>query len=195
MVKVAHKDAEILGMIFQRYGEVKGYPWLGYAVSRNMAALTPVIEAIQAARSLSEREQELESARQKLLIEHAQRDERGNPVSYPVMVPGGGQNVRYEVEDKTAYNAALEAMIASDFSDVEAIAEDREKEFKRVWESDAELDLQVIKYSDAPEDLISGNDMTMLFKYNILEWDLERPAAASDASDSETSDTAEKATA
>ena len=171
---VTHREIEMLNGILRRYGTNTGYPWFAYGVSRNISALTPFISALEDARKPSEEEIEFQTKRQELLEKHGKKDERGNVIKHPINLPGGQSGYRFEFDDEAKYHAIEAAYIKKHYPDMESNAIKRMEAIKTLIEQAVEVDLHVLKMSDAPKDLISGNDMVLLLDKGILDCDIVR---------------------
>lgn len=174
MTKVTLRDLEAVNYLFKRYGSSTGNPWFSYAVSRNILLVGPFMKSLEDARKPSPMEEEYRKAREVLIQEHAKKDDKGKPIRHHINMPGTGQQgFRYELEDDQAFPAIEEAFMDEKFPELRDFTENKLKELVTLMDKEVEIDFHIIKMSQVPEKLISGNDMATLIAKGILLWDLD----------------------
>lgn len=172
---IVNSDAPYLMAIFRKYGEVTGKPWFSFKVSQISTALEPLVKAIEAAKRPTERELALEKEKDDLLKKYALKGPDGKHVTQLRNLPDGTQIMHYQLGDKTeAYNAAFIEMVNDKFPDVQELSEERRKGYEELLTSITVINVDSIKMSEVPENLITGNEMMLLFKYGLLYWDIKK---------------------
>lgn len=182
---ISHEKVMIVDSILQRLGS-SVEPFFAYSVSQNRSSLEPIVTAIKAAQKMSPAFTKFEEERQKLLQEYAKKDAQGRPV-FQTQNYGNGMTGRvYDIEDRDALEKAVTTLSTSDeFKHVVEDEEERRVKLQELMDQEVEIDVFKIKMSDAPKNLITGNDMTILLQVGILEFDLKREDVKSEGAKKE----------
>jgi hypothetical protein len=177
MQKITHTQILILDAVFKRLGSATE-PWFAYTVAKNKTAMAPVLEALQAARQRSPEFEKFEAARKQLLEKHANKDASGAPIAKRTTLPDGSVQETYDIADQAALSAELQELITSEeYADIIRKEEARLVKLQELLTSTVEVDLVPIRMSEAPEGILTGNDMSVLMEAGLLDWDLKRDPA------------------
>jgi hypothetical protein len=172
--KITHEKVMMVDSILARLG-TSTEPWFAYSVSQNRTLLEPIVNAVKAAQKRAPEFEKFEEHRNELLKKHAKKDENGKPIGHTQNYGGGMSGIVYDIEDHEALKADVDALKETDeFKDVVETEDARRQKLVALMEKEVEVEVFVIKMSDAPEKFITGNEMTLLTQAGILEWDLQR---------------------
>ncbi len=177
-MKLSNERVLVIDNILHRYGTATE-PWFAYAVSKNRAILAPIVAAIQAAKRPSKEFIALEEARSKLLPVYARKNADGSPVFTQVSNPDGTTTMIYDIVDKVGLQAAVDSLRNEErFSGVVEAEEARIIKLGALLDAEVDVDPYAINMSDAPDGLITADDMSILLASGFLNWDLTREGAA-----------------
>ena len=169
MMEMKNVHVEQLAAVLNALGEVK-HPMLAFHVAMMQQKVSPVLQALQKARTQGEEFQEYTRKRISLCELYAKKDEAGNPIKERVQVTSqGGWQDNYKIEDpEFAEKAAkLEAENAAVLQ-AEAL---RQQAVVELLTSPSDLEFGTkIKYSWC-KDHLTGNNLALLMACNVLELD------------------------
>ena len=171
---ISHEKVMVIDSILQRLG-TSTEPWFAYSISQNRTLLEPTVNAVRAAQKRDPLFDKFEEQRKELLKKHAKKDDKGQPIGHTTNYGNGMSGIIYDIEDEAALGVDVEALRDTDeFRDVVQEEDARREKLIDLMSRETEIDIFVIKMSDAPDNLITGNEMTLLMQCGILEWDLVR---------------------
>jgi len=106
-MKVRNEQLFELNNLVARYSGLKAHK-VAWTLARNKSIIEGPIKDVRELTKATEAQKEFEKAKEELMQEHADRDEKNRPLWHPV--PGAPQAKRYEIADEEKFNKALEKL-------------------------------------------------------------------------------------
>lgn len=124
-----------------------------YAVAKNLRAITQIVSTLRETIKPSEKYQDYEEKRVELCRKHAQKDEKGNPMSMVI-----GKTSQFIIEDQDAFETDLKKLQNSPEYKKEVDGYKKKlDEFNKAMDLESEpVELHMIEQSDVPENITPG---------------------------------------
>jgi len=164
-------NAELLEMekLLDKYSSVKHVKF-AYMLARNMSAIRTPLKDFREVIKIPEKVIEFEQNKEKLLNEHAKKDEKGRAIRHPISErPGTWQ---YELEDSDAYQKAL-SDLEEEYPTIQQEVEEHNQRQKELLEENVDINLYVLDMSKLPMDdtdegIIEAKDLSYFLEWGLL---------------------------
>ena len=127
-------------------GDYKGIKF-AYAVAKTLRLVDSEIADLQKSNTWSDEYKEFEKQRQELVMKHAKKDDKGNPITFQ-----SGGTVKAHIDDVDACNAAVDELKEKHAEAVKE-QEDKDKEFEKFLEEPAEVKVHTVPEDIVPKDI------------------------------------------